>query len=209
MRGLLKEVKGTKAAPKVPKVVKGTKVAPKVPKVVKEAKAAPKAAPKVPKVVKVIKGTKVAPKVSKALSNKLKKTKNVGGAYNRSSGGFPVSYAPPKTINMGNINYKPSYNPLRRAEPQGSMSYTSSSPSGKTYAESNAITEDEEERKGEETEERKKRQAQLNEHFARLAKEDEEYENNKPFYKRLYNGLLAKIGLEHTNEYHFPVRKIR
>ena len=188
MRGLLKEVKGTKEAPKVPKVVKGTKVA-------------PKAAPKVPKVVKVIKGTKVAPKVSKALSNKLKKTKNVGGAYNRSSGGFLVSYAPPRTINMGNINYKQSYNPLRRAEPRGSMSYTSSSPSGKTYAESNAITEDEEERK--------KRQAQLNEHFARLAKEDEEYENNKPFYKRLYNGLLAKIGLEHTNEYHFPVRKIR
>jgi hypothetical protein len=108
MRGLLKEVKGTKAAPKVPKVVKRTKAAPKVPKVVKGTKAAPK----VPKVVKGTKGTKAAPKV---LANKQIKTKNGGGNNNTI---FVVPYSPPTLRKATSVNPLIEYAPPRRVSPK-------------------------------------------------------------------------------------------
>ena len=132
MRGLLKEVKGTKAAPKaapkVPKVVKGTKAAPKaapkVPKVPKVVKGT-KAAPKVPKVPKVVKGTKAAPKVPKVvkgtkaapkvLANKQIKTKNGGGNKNTI---FVVPYNPPTLSKATSVNPLIEYAPPRRVSPK-------------------------------------------------------------------------------------------
>jgi flagellar biosynthesis GTPase FlhF len=185
----VKVVKGVPKVPKVPKVVKGTKVMPKVVKVVKGVSK------------KVVKGTKAVPKL---LANKIKKTKNCGGANN-----FIVPYTPFTTINASHINYTP-YKPLTRAEPRGSMNYTSSS----SLAESNAITEEEqreqkEEKQREQNEERARRLEKIKEHFDKLAKEDEELERKQGLFKKLYERFLAKVGLEHEDEYYLPVRKRR